>query len=146
MTRRHGARSDTPVSKTRTEIDKLLHAWGCRKIAWMDDFDEGSLTIQFIWTDEEAVQYAAQFSIDLTPPSGLTERQADAEVRGRMRTLLYWLRGAVDAVAAGVILPEQVFLPFLVGADGQTVSDVLLPKLRELPGQTVRALLAGGPS
>ena len=69
----------------------------------------------------------ARFGIDDSQPKGLREVQAAAEVRGRWRTLVHWLQGAINAVDTGVIDVDPVFLPWLVGGDGKTVSEAVPP-------------------
>jgi hypothetical protein len=131
--KRYASNSKVPVRQTRQEIEKLLQKWGCRKVAFLDDYDAKIVEIQFLWVDEEAHPWSAMFKVSVAPdPSLSSEQKRDAEVRGRWRTLLYWLRSALDAIDAGVIQPEQVFLPFLVTPDGQTVADVMIPRMREL--------------
>ena len=58
--------------------------------------------------------------------------------------LLYWLNGAMDAVDAGVIEADQVFLPWLVGGDGKTISEAILRRLCELGGGSAVRLLGSG--
>ena len=119
---RKGAKSQVAVSRTQGEIRKLLvEKWGCDSFGILENARSSTATIQFVWTDEDLRHYTAQFEL----PTGL-------EDRGMWRTMLYWLNGAIDAMDAGIIEPELVFLPWILNCDGRPLGQVLLPKLREL--------------
>jgi hypothetical protein len=61
------------------------------------------------------------------------------------RVLLLWIKAAFNAVEAGIVTAEQIFLPFLEGADGKTVSEIAIPRMAELTrGSAGRLLTAGG--
>ncbi len=125
MGKRRGARSDVPVSRSREKITEVLKGWGCRQIGWVDDFDEGRCEVQFVFLSDAGQILQARFRIDTTPPEGLTKAQGESDLRGRFRTLLYWLQACLDAIDLGIIEPEDVFLPWLVTTSGDTVGEVL---------------------
>lgn len=144
--KRYGASSKVPVRQTRQEIERVLQGWGCRKVAFLDDYDALMVEIQFLWIDDEEVSWSALFRVSVAPNERLsTEKLREADVRGRWRTLLYWLRSALDAIDAGVIEPEQVFLPFLVTPTGETVAEIMVPRMRELGAGGLLELSPGGP-
>lgn len=153
---------DTSVSvgRSRGEIDDLLRSWGADGIRWTDHFTEGNVCLEFLWTHQK-LQYLARFSVQLPDRAELEKRAIDGrsnkpsenklrqllEARGRWehRVLLLWLKACFNAIEAGIVTPEVIFLPFLVGKDGRTVAEVAVPKLSGLlAGSAGRLLSAGG--
>ena len=144
MSQRYAARSDVPLTKTRGEIERLLENWGCSKVGILADHETNEVEVQFMWRDGGDALYAARFSVNLAPDGTLTKKQAADDQRGKMRALLYFLRSAFAAVDVGIIEPEQVFLPWIVTGTGETVSQALLPKLKQVAQGNARALLGEG--
>lgn len=159
MTRRYAEDTSVPVAKSRGEIDELLRSWRATGIQWTDDFDVDRVTLRFRWPTD-GVTYLARFGIRLRPAKelrtkammsrGISEsRFRDLMARrGRSehRVLLLWLKAAFNAVDAGIVSAETLFLPFLEGTDGQTVAEVATPHLAGLlSGSAARLLGAGGP-
>lgn len=151
MTRRFAEDTAVPVAKSRGEIDRLLREWGADGIQWADDFRNDRAVLRFVWT-RDGKSYLARFGIGLPSAKdlerhaidGRTRRVSQAKLdallaqRGKRehRLLLLWLKAALNAVDAGLVSAEALFLPFFEDHDGQTVAEVALPRL---PG-----LLAGG--
>lgn len=159
MTRRYADGTAVPVARSRGEIDKLLREWGADGIQWSDDFKRDLVQLRFLWTSGER-QYLARFAVQL-PTAEELEPQARDGRNGRVskprldklmadrgkqehRLLLLWLKAALNAVAAGIVSAETIFLPFFEDADGSTVAEVALPKLAGLlTGGAARLLGAG---
>jgi hypothetical protein len=156
--------TSVPISRTRVAIDDLLRDWGCVKLSWADEYDERRAQLQFVW-NHEGSQYLARFTLALPKVAEVkkelkaasrnrwrdpSDRQvADAVAQGERsayRVLLLWLKGALNAVQAGIVTAEAVFLPWLVGTDGRTVADVMVPRMQELLRGSAERLLppAGG--
>lgn len=147
------------VAKSRSQIDALLCDWGCSQIQWSDDYKEGRAMLQFLWERDE-LSYLARFVLQLPDEETLREEAKhatqgyvlDAKLerlrKGRGRTehrmLLLWIKAALNAVEAGIIEPETVFLPWLVGQDGKTVAEVALPRLERLLSGNATTLLGAG--
>lgn len=154
--RRFAQDTAVPISRSRGEIDKLLRDWGATGIQWTDEFDKDRVTLQFIWPKEEH-SYMARFSVVLPGRKDLeadavdgrsgqvSERKMemllDARGKAEHRLLLLWLKAALNAVEAGIVEAEAIFLPFLVGADGRTVAQVALPRLAQLVTEDAGKLL-----
>lgn len=137
-------RSDVPIETTRAKIEKLLRAWGCRQIAWLQDDDQGLYEIQFALLTEEGDKLTARFHVFLDDDDSLTVRQREMRNRARFRTLYLWLEGGLRAVEAGIIPAEAIFLAWLAGPDGTTVWDVVRPHLKKLSTGSARALIGPG--
>jgi len=145
--RRYATDTAVPISRTRGDVLALLTEWGCSSIGWFDDFENGLAQLYFRWP-RDGVTYSARFSISLPTDADLRQRARHATTRtflpakfkqlqagrGRSehRVLLLWLKAALNAVEAGIIDPALVFMPFLVGNNGKTVGEVLLPRLKDI--------------
>lgn len=154
--RRFAEDTTVSVTKSRGEIDDLLRAWHCDGIRWTDNFRDGVVTLEFTWS-RDGVDYLARFTLQLPTEEEMrtraidlrTRRVSDVKLRkvreaaGRHehRVLLLWLKAALNAVAAGLIDPATIFLPFLVGRNGQTVAEAALPRLAKLLEGSALALL-----
>ena len=154
--RRFAEETSVPISRSRGEIDKLLRDWGATGIQWTDQFDLDCVTLQFIWPRDEE-RYMARFSVGLPSEQKLAPHAVDGRSgrtserklaallvnRGRRehRVLLLWLKAALNAVDAGIVSAETIFLPFLVGRDGRTVAEVAVPRLSQLIGGDASRLL-----
>lgn len=157
--RRYADNTTVSIGRSRGEIDDLLRAWGCDGLRWTDQWIKGITTIEFMWKHDGA-NYLARLSVTLESEDDVRKRSCHAthgtflestfkrnmEARGRseMRTLHLWLKAAFHAVDAGIVSAEALFLPFLVGADGQTVAEVALPRLSKLLGGGAGLLLGDG--
>lgn len=154
MIKRFAEDTKVPIARSRMEIDALLRAWGCDGLQWTDEWKDGRATLRFMWTKprtttgDPPMSYAARFRIDLptdaellaraTPRGEARPRKAVYEAlvkrRGMQehRLLLLWLKAAFNAIEAGLIVAEQLFLPWLEARDGQTIGEYLTPRLSRL--------------
>lgn len=143
--------SSVPVDRTRAEINRLLTEWKCSSIGWTDHLAEQTVAVEFVWLREEKDEkgfvtgnfcYRVRFSIGIPKrrdkrrgewgqPPLLTENEKAQAWRSAHRLLLLKLKADLNAAAAGLAKAEEIFLPWMVGPDGKTVSDVLMPRLRE---------------
>lgn len=121
-----------PVSRSRAQIDDVLRKWGCDQIGWRDDFKRGIAIIEFVW-EHEGADYGARLKLVLP--------ESDQEIRASYRVLLLWLTACFNAVDAGLIDAETIFLPFLVGPDGKTVAETALPRMKLMISSGARAML-----
>lgn len=150
--------TSVPIAKTRSELEALLRTWSCDGVQWTDFWSEGRSQLQFTWTFEQR-KYLARFIVLMPDEKALRARSLNQHTRQvseaklkknravagchEHRTLFYFVRSAFAAVKAKLVTPEQVFLPFLVGADGRTVAEAALPQLHKLlMGGTGADLLA----
>ncbi len=154
------------MGKSRGEIDDLLRAWGCNGVSWLDDYEAGAVQLQFRWVRDDAagarLTYLARFTLKLPTDDDLRSRAIDGRTKRfsqnkldqlrkangqtEHRILLLWLKAAFNAVDAGIVEAAVLFLPFLVGQDGQTVADVAVPKLAKLLRGSAMQLLSGPPA
>jgi hypothetical protein len=143
--RRYAEDTSVPVAKSRGEIDKILREWGAQGVQWTDDWARDLVQLRFLWTAGGS-QYLARFDVQLPKHAEVQAAHPNAPARAQTileqgqrsahRVLALWLKAAFNAVAAGIVDAETIFLPFLQGQDGATVAQVALPRLPKL--------LAGG--
>jgi hypothetical protein len=156
--RRYAQDTAVPIARSRGQIDALLRNWGVDGIQWTDHFKADRIQLQFVWNHEDN-DYLARISIGLPTAEDLEDeaidgrsgRVSEAKLKKLMaergkrehRLLLIFLKGALEAIEAGVISAEQLFLPYLVGADGRTVGEAVEERLPVLLGQSADNLLPG---
>lgn len=132
------------VSESRGEIDGLLRKWGAKKVLWGDDWDAGQVLLRFVWNFEDR-DYGARIVLQLPTDDELRresrhattgqflqskfEKLGVARGRSEHRLLLLWLKASFNAIEAGLIQAEALFLPFLEGSDGLTVAEFVLPRI-----------------
>jgi hypothetical protein len=148
-----------PIQRSRAEIDKLLRDWGVEGIAWQDDFANDHVQLRFVWANG-GEKYLARVGIKLPGRKSLEDDALDGrtlrvnenkmrkllDARGKRehRLLALWLKATLNAVDAGLIKAEELFLPFLEGKDGYTVAEMTIEKLPMLlSGSAERLLLPG---
>lgn len=134
-----------PVARSRAQIESLLRDWDCDGIQWTDLFKEHRCELRFIW-NHDGNRYCARFAINLEDPKyELTEKQQGQRTRSCFRILYNWIRAALNAVDAGIVPAEAIFMPFLEDANGQTVAEVIGPRIPELlVGSAERFALPAG--
>lgn len=156
-----------PISRSREEIDRLLQRWGATQVTWGDDYEHDAVLLRFVWVKKNGSvggqRFQARIIVKLqamvevrraagetkySPPfPGKLEKLLTARGKREHRVLLLWLKAAFEAIALGIITAEELFLPFMEGADGRTVAEVALPNIGNLlasPGHFTRLLPAGG--
>lgn len=146
---RYAEDTEVPISRSRGQIDDLLREWGAAGVSWSDDWERGVVVLAFSWLHPETgKRYMAKVTLRLRTDEQLRElaihkqtgRVAEGKLqklkagRGRQehRALLLWLKGAFNAVALGIITPEQIFLSWMRGADGRTVYEYVEPELDQV--------------
>lgn len=157
MPKKYAEGTTVPITKSRGDIDRLLRDWGCDRIAWEEDFRAGVIALRFVWTKDEQ-SYAAKLTVRLPTEADIRARREvrdgrngrinenkvklalERNGRPEMRLLLLWLKAAFNAVEAGILDPQVMFLPFFVNAEDQTVSEVIVPNLPQLMSGKVKLL------
>ena len=118
---RYAVNTKVPVGQTRSDIDKLLRVWGVSQISWADDIAGGRAMVRFLWKVDQT-SYIARFDLEVDVDDPQLQRCA-------FRALLLWLKACFVSIEAGIVTAEQLFLPFLEGADGRTFGEVALAQL-----------------
>lgn len=161
-TRRFAEGTVVSVDKSRSEIRKLLTAWGAASVSFEDDIESDQAHLRFAWraaADHPLLR--VRLTIHLPPAEDLkalavnrkTGATSDAKLRklldqrGRRehRVLLLKLKADFEAAALGLLTVQEMLLPFLEFGDGRTVGEVVTPRLaRLLEGPSSRLALGSG--
>lgn len=126
----------------------MLEDWGIKGIGWRDHFEEGRADLEFVWERGGDERYAARFSIQMPTDEEIRAASVDGRTnrfsqskyekarkgRGRQehRILLLWIKAALNAIESGIVSAEAIFMPWIVGPDGRTVAETMLPRMPQL--------------
>jgi len=154
--RAYAENTAVPSGETRDEIGELLKEWGVSGIRWSEYFEVNNVALEFVWRHDET-PYQARMMLALPTDEELEEQARHKRskkvlhdklerlkaTRGwrEHRVLYIFLKGAFEAIENGIVTPEQIFLPWLVGSDGRTVGEVIGARLPELTKNSATALL-----
>jgi hypothetical protein len=137
-------KTQVTVDKSRSEISKILVAgWKVRGVSWEEDLDLGRTILRFRWRPEgQGPEGELVVRLVLSPQKGRiksrakleAEKEREREVRRLHRVAMWWLKAMSEAVEAGLLTREEVLLPWVETPRGQTVSEMLLPRLADVSG------------
>lgn len=139
------------VDKSMGEVMSLLHK---RSVSGMQWTREGlRSTLRFRWKSSAGVELCARFTLDVRPPPAPRGRQLSSkqladvyaqEERRLFRVLVYFLKNLFEAVDGGLLTLEQALLPYLEDSTGQTVGELLAPRLALLAARPLALALGPG--
>jgi len=143
--RRHYENTVVPESKSLLDIEYLLRLHGVQTVRWTTGVD--LIRIEFTWPYQNG---SLGFRIDLNIPlkdrtgHDIPLNKRDQERRRLLRVLLNHIKAKLVAIEDGLVDMAQEFLPYLIGADDQTVGEIMKAELASghLP-KTVPLLEAG---
>jgi hypothetical protein len=138
---RYAEKTEVPVERSRQQLDAYLRQHGAKGFAcgWTDTEDR----IEFLWNTCQI-----RFTLPRAKPDDFAftaggvrraptqARQAmDKADRQRWRALFLVVKAKIEAVESGIAVFEREFLGFIVMPDGDTIGDVLVPRIEagELP-------------
>lgn len=123
---RYAERTTVPISKSIEEIESALRRYGANAFHYGSD-DEAQYAVIGFRLKERQVK----MRLPLPDERKGTARYEQA-VRQRYRALLLVVKAKLEAIAGGITTLEREFLPDIVTATGQTVSEVLAPQIEEM--------------
>jgi len=139
----------TSGQKARDEITKLLHALGCERIGFMDDFADGTVLLQFSHRGREVQLKGsaygwAQMFLRMKPYSTRQRKTRKDYEQAALRQGLVavnsilrdWVKGQVTAIECGVLPFEQAFMPHIITDNGRPVYERILESGNLLPPPT----------
>jgi len=139
------------VDKSMGEVTSLLRRRSVTGLQWTE---EGlRATLRFRWTSAAGVMLCARFGLEVTPPRAprgrrLTSKQIDdfleKERRRLFRVLVHFLKNLFEAVDGGLLTLEQALLPYLEDGAGQTIGELLGPRLALLAARPLAMALGAG--
>ncbi len=124
--------SATSGSKAREEITKMLRAFGCESVGFMDDFESKTVLLAFrhrgrpVQLKASANGWAALYlkenpwSYQRKSKKHEWEQKAVAQGLIAVNSILRdWVKGQITAVECGIMSFEAVFLPHMLTNDGR---------------------------
>jgi len=153
-------KTNVAISKSRGYIDSILRKWGVTGISWGEDYDSGLVVLRFRWKRDDGQEYSARFTIQIETDKELEEKAVDQRSgrhsdkkhlrlrnnRGKRehRVLFYMLKSLFEAVEDGLMVPEQVFLPWIEDVEGVTIFERIGPVMGQLTGESLPKALGDG--
>jgi hypothetical protein len=131
------AETEIPATRTQGEIIGLLYTAGAETTRWTST-REGAMELEFVFP-VEGQKIAFRIRTPLIKDS-LGRGKPDQTAR----LLWWWLKSQLEAIRYGLVSTEEAFLAHAVAnLKGQTVGQILLPRIRE--GFGVLPVLPEGP-
>lgn len=119
MTRRYAERTRVPISQSRNEIERILDRYGADQFIY--GHEVGRAVIGFRMSGR-------QIKMFLTLPKG--EASTDDKERRRLwRSLAMIVKAKLEAVASGVSVFDDEFMPHIIMPDGKTVGEHMRGKI-----------------
>lgn len=113
----YAARTDVPIERSRSEIEKTLKRYGAKSFAYFSE--KGRAIVVF-----EASDRRIRFDIPL--PDGDSAKDQQQE-RSRWRALLLCIKAKLESVDSKIESFEEAFLAHVVMPDGITVGQHTRP-------------------
>ncbi|KYK50101.1 hypothetical protein A1D31_22585 [Bradyrhizobium liaoningense] len=120
----------------RDEITRLLRRFGCEQIGFMDDYEKHEVLLAFKHRGRSmqlrasakgwAALYLKEHPYNYRHKGGELQHREKAMQQGQVAInsiLRDWVKGQIMAIETGILSFDAVFLPFLLTADGRTVSE-----------------------
>jgi len=118
------AGTNVPAEVTQGQITKLLYKAGAEATRWSATRD-GQTELAFVFP-VKGHKVAFRIAAPL-----LADRYGKPKPNETMRLLYWWLKSQVEAIQYGLMSVEEAFLAQAVASlEGQTVAEILLPRLR----------------
>jgi len=142
---KYASKTDVTVSRSKAEIEQLLTLYGCT--GFMSAWGALGSTIAFQANGRQVRFFLPEPSRndpEITMTSSGRDR-TDSQIetafkqaqKQRWRALLLAIKAKLEAVECGIVTFDQEFLAHIVGPDGQTVGETLIPAIEagesELP-------------
>ncbi len=121
-------------TKAREEIIKILQAFGCESVGFMDDFENYSLLLAFkhrgrqMQLQASAKGWAAMYLKENPWSYARKLKKPDYEQQALRQGLIAvtsilrdWVKGQVMAIETGILSFEAVFMPYMMTDNGQTL-------------------------
>lgn len=135
----YAANTDVSVDRSRAEIERVLTCYGAKQFmyGWNDSqavvgFIIHNRQVRFLLPLPDREDHA--FSKTPTGKTRTAKAASDAfdqEVRSRWRSLSLVIKAKLEAVAANISHFDSEFLANIVLPNGQTVGEVVAPRIEE---------------
>lgn len=116
------------------EVQRILQSFGATSFGYMEDFSDGTLTVQFMWRERRVTINAnakgyAQALLKERPYTSRmrgTKSEYEAKCLKQGQIAVYsilrdWIKGQITAVEVGMLSFEGAFLGQLLLENGETI-------------------------
>jgi hypothetical protein len=120
----------------RDEITKLLKRFGCERVGFMEDFEAGSVLLQFehrgrqVQLKASAKGWAAGYLRENPHTHRMRKTKAQHDQAALAQGLIAvnsilrdWVKGQVTAIECGILEFDAAFMPYMLLPDGRRVID-----------------------
>lgn len=120
----------------RDEILKILRRFGAESVGFMDEFETHTLLLAFTLRGRQvqlrasAQGWASMYLKEQPYTSRKRGTKAAYEQKALQQGMIAvnsilrdWVKGQITAIECGILQFEQVFLPYMLTHDGQTVAE-----------------------
>lgn len=131
----------------RNEITKMLAAFGCTQVGFMDDFDRDEVILQFEHRGNRIAMrlsargwariHLSKFPWTTRMKVGREAYEEGALAQGQIAVnsmLRDWIKGQLTAIECGMMEFDEAFLPYLLMPSGKTVAETFKDNSLLLPG------------
>jgi len=133
---RYAEYTRVPVSQTRNEIERTLERYGADQFLY--GHESGRAVVGFRMNKR-------QVKIILALPKGDSDKD-QKEVRRLWRSLAMIIKAKLEAVASGVSIFDDEFMPYIVLPSGETVGQFMRPQIDQAYLNGTMPKLLPGPS
>lgn len=120
------------------EVQRILQSFGATSFGYMENFEDGTLTVQFMWRERRvtinanAKGYAAALLREKPYTTRMRGTRADYETKALKQgqiavysILRDWIKGQITAVEVGMLSFEGVFLGQIMLPNGGTILELV---------------------
>jgi hypothetical protein len=129
------------IDRSRAEIEQMLQRHGVERFGSFTDrgraalvfeIDGLSVRIEVVMPERNEERFRATPKRRTTRSASQAFAAWEQECRRRWRSLAAVIKAKLIAIEDGVATVEQEFLPYVICANGQTVSEQMLPHLEDM--------------
>ena len=130
--------SATSGKSAMNEVQKILQGFGASSFGFMENFDDGTLTVQFMWKERRVTikANAKGYAAALLREKPFTNRMRGTLAQYQEKCLkqgqiaVYsilrdWIKGQVTAVEVGMLSFEGAFLGQILLPNGGTILEMV---------------------
>lgn len=133
---RYAEHTRVPVGQTRNEIERTLARYGADQFLY--GHESGRAVVGFRMNKR-------QVKIMLSLPTGGSDKD-EKEIRRLWRSLAMIIKAKLEAVASGVSIFDDEFMPYIILPSGETVGQFMRPQIKVAYDTGAMPKLLPGPS
>lgn len=138
----YAKKTETPVVKSRAEIERVLIRYGASHFAYMVSpehsiigFQAANRRVKFVvpMPNPKAREFThatrGKYAFETERSDGAALAAWDQACRQRWRALLLVIKAKLEAVEVGIATFEEEFLAHIVLPNGQTIGEAFIPQI-----------------